>query len=123
MIWGYFASTGPGALVKIEGTMNSNTYQDILTKNLVPSARKLKLGRKWTFNWLSQSPALNPIEHLWIKLKKAVHKRKPKGLKDLEQFCQEKWSKSPPEKCQNLIKHYMRCLVSVIHARGGFTKY
>jgi hypothetical protein len=36
MLWGHFAITCPGALVKVK-------YQDIFAKNLVASARKLKL--------------------------------------------------------------------------------
>ena len=36
-------------VVQINGIMNSTKYQDILAKNLVASARKLRLGRRWTF--------------------------------------------------------------------------
>lgn len=43
MLWGYF---GPGALVKVNGIINFTHDQDILAKNLVPSARRLKLGHK-----------------------------------------------------------------------------
>ena len=39
MLWGRFAASGPGALVKINGIMNSTKYQDILAKNLVASDR------------------------------------------------------------------------------------
>jgi hypothetical protein len=46
MLWSYFASTGPGALVKVNGIMNFTHYQDILAKNIVASARRLKLGCK-----------------------------------------------------------------------------
>ena len=48
MLWGYFASTGSGALVKVNGIINFTKYQDILAKNLDASAR-LKLGHKWIF--------------------------------------------------------------------------
>ena len=47
MLLSCFASTGPGALVKVNSIMNSTKYQDILAKNLVASARRLKLGLKW----------------------------------------------------------------------------
>ena len=33
MLWGYFASTGPGALVKGNGIMNLTQYLDILAQN------------------------------------------------------------------------------------------
>ena len=48
MLWGCFAVSGPEALVKINGIMNSSKWQDILAKNLVPSARKLILNPKHT---------------------------------------------------------------------------
>ena len=78
-----------GALVRIEGKMDGAKYRKILEKNLLPSTRKLKLGRKFTFHhdndpkhtdkatlewlrkkkknvleWPNQSPNLSPIENL-----------------------------------------------------------
>ena len=49
MLWGYFASTGPGALVKVNGIVNFTKYQDIFAQNPVASARRLTLGQKWIF--------------------------------------------------------------------------
>ena len=37
----------------------------------------------------SMGPDLNPIEHLWKKLKHAVWKRHPSNLRQLEQFVHE----------------------------------
>lgn len=148
MFWGCFNSRGPGALVRIDGIMNSTKYQAILAENLVPSARRLRLGRRWTFQqdndpkhtsrstqkwfrdnkinvlqWPSQSPDLNPIENLWAELKRSVDKHKPKNVKDLERICQEEWSKIPPNVFLNLVKYYRKRLHAVILARGGCTKY
>ena len=89
MLWGCFSSAGTGALVRREGKMDGAKYRNILEENLLPSARKLKLGRKFTFQhdndpkhrakatlewlrnkniyileWSSQSPDLNTIENL-----------------------------------------------------------
>ena len=41
-----FATSDPGAPFKINGTINSIKYQDILAENLLVSARKLKLGHR-----------------------------------------------------------------------------
>ena len=48
MLWGCFTASGPGALVNINGIMNSTKYQDILANNLVASARKLRNGSEKT---------------------------------------------------------------------------
>uniref|UniRef100_UPI00358EF6D2 tRNA-dihydrouridine(47) synthase [NAD(P)(+)]-like n=1 Tax=Myxine glutinosa TaxID=7769 RepID=UPI00358EF6D2 len=49
MLWGCFSSAGTGALVRIEGKMDGAKYRKIQEENRLPSARKLKLGRKFTF--------------------------------------------------------------------------
>ena len=128
MLCGCFAASGPGALAKINSIRNCTKYQDILAKNLVASASKLRLGHIWTFQqdndpkhtsqstqkwfsknkinvlqWPSQSPDLNTIKNMWSKLKRAVHQHKPKDMKDLERYCMEEWSKIPPNVFSNHI--------------------
>ncbi len=108
MLWGCFSAAGTGRLVAIEGKMNAAKYRDILDENLLQSAQDLRLGRRFTFQqdndpkhtakitkewlhnnsvtvleWPSQSPDLNPIEHLWRDLKMAVHQRLPSNLTEL----------------------------------------
>ncbi len=94
--------------------MNAAKYRDILDENLLQSAQDLRLGRRFTFQqdndpkhtakitkewlhnnsvtvleWPSQSPDLNPVEHLWRDLKMAVHQRLPSNLTELERICKE----------------------------------
>ncbi len=127
--------------------MDGAMYREILANNLLPSVRALKMGRDWVFQhdndpkhtaratkeWLrkkhskvlecpSQSPDLNPIEHLWRELKLCVAQRQPQNPKDLEKtyggVCQ-----IPAAVCANLVKNYRKRLTSVIVNKGFCTKY
>lgn len=40
ILWGYSASAGTGAFVKVEGIMKSSKYQSELAQNLSASAKK-----------------------------------------------------------------------------------
>uniref|UniRef100_A0A8C4TAD6 Tc1-like transposase DDE domain-containing protein n=1 Tax=Erpetoichthys calabaricus TaxID=27687 RepID=A0A8C4TAD6_ERPCA len=73
--------------------------------------------------WPSQSPDLNPIEHLWRDLKMAVHRRFPSNLMELERCCKEEWAKLAKDRCAKLIASYRKRLIVVIAAKGGPTSY
>ncbi|MCJ8744951.1 hypothetical protein PDJAM_G00124650 [Pangasius djambal] len=49
MFWGCFSAKGTGLLHRISGTMDGAMYRAVLRDNLLPSARKLKMGRGWVF--------------------------------------------------------------------------
>ena len=66
---------------------------------------------------------LNSIENLWWDLKKAVAARKPSNSNELEAFAHEEWAKIPVERCKKLVSTYRKCLLDVIKAKGGSTKY
>ncbi|KAK6323112.1 hypothetical protein J4Q44_G00054510 [Coregonus suidteri] len=74
--------------------MDGAMYREILANNLLPSP--------------SQSPDLNPIEHLWRELKVRIAQRQPRNLKDLEKVCMEEWAKIPDAVCANLVKTYRK---------------
>src|SRR4029434_5362295 len=71
MLWGCFSSKGPGHLVRIHGIMDSIKYQQMLNENQTASARKLKMGRGWTFQ------QDNDPKHIYTKV---VHRPQNKGF-------------------------------------------
>ena len=75
--------------------------------------------------WPSQSPDLNPIEHLWATLKRRLgqYQEAPKGVHDLWERTKLEWSKITREDCQCLIESMPRRIQAVIDAKGGPTKY
>ncbi len=164
MLWGCFSAVGTGRLVAIEGKMNAAKYRDILDENLLQSAQDLRLGRRFTFQqdndpkhtaeitkewlhnntvtvleWPSQSPDLNPIEHLWRDLKMAVHQRLPSNLTELERICKEEWQRIckeewqrickeewqriPKSRCEKLVASFTKRLMAVLNQKGASTKY
>ncbi len=68
----------------------------------------------------SQSPDLNPLEHLCRDLKMAVHRRSPSNLMELERSCKEEKLKN---RCAKLVASYSKRLEAVIGAKGASTKY
>uniref|UniRef100_A0A803K637 Transposase n=1 Tax=Xenopus tropicalis TaxID=8364 RepID=A0A803K637_XENTR len=148
LLWGCFSAKGTGQLIRINGKMDGAMYREIPNNNLLPSARKLKMGRGWVFQhdndpkhtakatkewlkkkhikvmeWPSQSPDLNPIENLWRELKLRVAQRQPRNLRDLEMICKEEWTNIPPKMCANLVINYKKRLTSVLANKGFSTKY
>lgn len=75
--------------------------------------------------WPARSPDLNPIEHVWDKLKRNIRGRinAPTTLAALKNAAIEEWEAIPQDYIQHLISGMRRRLQEVIKARGGNTKY
>ena len=147
MVWGCFSSKGVGRLVIIDGNMDALKYIKILDTNLIESARimglnsfifqqdndpkhKSKLATEYfndkkikVMDWPSQSPDMNPIEHLWAHLKIKINQRNPKNLKELKMIMIEEWNLITPAFCVNLIKSMPKRVLDLYIAKGGHTSY
>lgn len=75
--------------------------------------------------WPAQSPDLNPIENLWMVLKRAIssRNRSPQTVADLLMIIREEWDKIPKETVQTLVESMPKRALEVIKAKGFATKY
>jgi len=148
MIWGCMTAGGTGNLVFIDGIMDKYKYLDILKQNLKESARKLDIYEDFYFQqdndpkhtagivkeWiiyniphtlatLPQSPDINPIEHLWAIIEKALQKFNITSKASLKEKILEVWNSISLSVTEKLINSMHNRLQHVIRAKSGPTKY
>ena len=151
MIWGCMTTDGPGYSAQVRGTMDARQYQDMILgplegtltwyhldkrrviyqhdndpKHTARSTVQLLEDRGWNvLDWPSQSPDLNPIEHLWAQVKNrmALDPETPKTTEELWLKFERIWNEITKEACANLIDSMPDRIIAVIKARGGHTKY
>jgi transposase len=148
MIWGCVSYNGVGNLEFIDGIMDKVAYKRILVENLESSREKLGLPSDFIFQqdndpkhtskyvkdffeenginvltWPSQSPDLNPIEHLWDYIKREVRKANPKNIKDLKAKVREIWNNVSPDFCRKLINSMPKRVEAVVRAKGKHTEF
>ncbi len=75
--------------------------------------------------WPACSPDLNPIEHLWDQLGRAVQTRlhAQSTLADLRRILVEEWDRLPQHRVQRLVHSMRRRCDSCIAVAGGPTRY
>lgn len=142
---------GVGPLTVIKGTVNGEKYRKILQDHFLPyvadrnhrgiptilqddnaPVHRAKIVQSWkqqnhveSLEWPAQSPDINPIENVWMELKKAIGNRNPppRTVSELEAAIEEEWQCMPVNVVKKLIESMPRRLSAVIRAKGFATKY
>ncbi|CAI7766389.1 unnamed protein product [Closterium sp. NIES-54] len=151
MIWGCMTYNGGAFMCKIDGRMNGEFYRSILQDELQQTIEHYELDPETVvfqhdndpkhtckmvktyladqpysvLPWPASSPDLNPIEHLWVYLKKQLlaYPRPPAGILELWDRVQVEWEKIPAAWCSELIDSMPRRVRAVLKAKGHWTKY
>ena len=129
MIWGCISSHLTNSARKFgfirDKKQNFKFYQDNDPKH------KSHMVRMWllyncghVIDTPAQSPDLNPIENLWVFLKKRVAKRQPTNMASLKTAISEEWLKIPTNyDLKKLVRSMKNRLQCVVDAKGFHTKY
>jgi transposase len=151
MVWECMTSEGVGFLCRIADTMDQHLYKSILEDELLRTIEwysmdtdkvifqhdndpkhKARSVQEWlssqpfeVLEWPSQSPDLNPIEHLWAIVKRRLneYERAPTGMTELWERVEEEWNKIDQETCLRLISSIPRRIQAVLKAKGRWTDY
>lgn len=150
-VWSCITWHGVGMSCKIEGNMDSVLYSEILEGELEDTIKYYNLDKKKlifqqdndpkhtshlaqttlsklgleVFDWPSQSPDLNPIEHFWnhvdrnIRSKNIVYSDKNHLWEELEKELEQK----NVDFCKKIISTMPERINDVINAKGGWTKW
>lgn len=151
MVWGCITYDGVGPITIVDGTVTGSKYCSILQEHFLPVVvERRHIGKATTLqddnapvhrarvvttwkktnkikflDWPAQSPDLNPIENVWMFLKKAISRTNPppRTLFDLKSVILKEWQAIPVKVVQNVFKSMPHRLSKVIKAKGFATKY
>lgn len=149
MVWAGISARIKTALIPINGNLTANRYvTQIIEPHLLPYAAAMGNGfllmddnarphrgrivNEFLTNngiqriqWPSNSPDLNPIEHIWDQLKRAVYSRVTDDtiLGDMHRLLQQEWMAIPQRRITRLINTMRDRCRNVIQRHGGYTRY
>ena len=67
MMWGCFSAAGTGNLDHVPGIMDSQKYQAILKRSVMPSVGKLNLGDRWTLQQDNDPKHTSKSTKAWLR--------------------------------------------------------
>ena len=147
MVWGAISYAGVGPLVRVEGTLDSQSYLHIIRyrlKKYYPGLfdgnltwqednakpHKATEVRDWfeargiqVLQWPAQSPDINIIEDVWNMLKYEMRGRTFEDGEDLWKELNRLWKKISVQQIQNLYDSLPRRMEALKDAEGYYTKY
>ena len=151
MVWGCMTWNGVGYSCKIDGNMDAALYSEILKGELIDTINYYNLDPKEiifqhdndpkhtshlakqttqglgikVMDWPSQSPDLNPIEHLWDHLSRSLKDRKVTitSRDHLWEVLEKELKEENRDLCRKLIASLPIRIKSVLDQKGGYTKY
>jgi hypothetical protein len=147
MVWGAFRSDIIVPLRRVNGTLRSQQYTEILQERVLPHLNEHHhphflfqqdnapchtsvYTRNWfqqhamqVMQWPPQSPDLNPVENLWNNLKQRLELLEIHGMDNLWETAQKLWMETSQAIMNNLMASMPRRVQAVLRNRGGPTKY
>uniref|UniRef100_A0AAY4A283 Transposase n=1 Tax=Denticeps clupeoides TaxID=299321 RepID=A0AAY4A283_9TELE len=144
MVWGYIQYGGVREICRVEGNINSLKYQEILATFYIPNHKRgqilqqdgapshtsistskfLKAKKiKMLQDWPAQSPDMNIIEHVWVRMKKEAWKTKPKNIDELWEACKTAFFAIPNDFINKLYESLPNRMDAVLQAHGSHTRY
>lgn len=149
MFWGGIMFNRRTPLIHIPGTMTGQYYlQNIINAIIVPLSNEL--GDQFIFmddnarphrtraiqetlenqninrmDWPPNSPDMNPIEHVWDYVSRAIFNRNnpPRNAQELVIAATEEWRNLSQETINNLIIGMHRRVNALLRSRGSNTEY
>lgn len=149
MFWGGIMFGRRTPLIHIPGTMTGAYYlENIINPVIIPMGNEL--GAQFIFmddnarphrtrgvqealenqnitrlEWPAMSPDMNPIEHIWDYVSRAVFRRNnpPRNSQELIVAVTEEWMNIPQEIINNLIIGMPRRVNALLSSRGSNTAY